>query len=209
MPQPSSRAGFAQKTKPRRFITEISFADDLQGHRASEIDVERFVSDPHCTATQLDRFPVFARHQLVVLKSFHRPFRRRPSCFLDRRLAGLNAADKTLAEHTDRTEFHRSRKLIAAARAGALGLFAHGSNRPSVAASARSNTTLAPSGAKSPGPAPSKLLSRSTSNCVFAYLSPSNHIPEQNSNRRLCPIHCTKRQIDRGGGSCRRLRCQI
>ena len=54
------RTGFAQKTKPRRFITEISFADDFQCHRASQIDVERFVSDPHRTATQLDRFPVFA-----------------------------------------------------------------------------------------------------------------------------------------------------
>src|SRR6516162_1176847 len=176
MPQPSSRAGFAQKTKPRRFITEISFADDLQGHRASEIDVERFVSDPHCTATQLDRFPVFARHQLVVLKSFHRPFRRRPSCFLDRRLAGLNAADKTLAEHTDRTEFYHSRKLIAAARAGTLRLFAHGSNRPSVATSARSNTTLAPSGAKLASTAPGKLLSRCTSNRVLSYTSALNRI---------------------------------
>ena len=28
-----------------------------------QIDIERLVSDPHRTATQLDRFPVFARHQ--------------------------------------------------------------------------------------------------------------------------------------------------
>ena len=63
------RAGFAQKTKPRRFITEIFFADDFQCHGAVQIDVERFVSDAHRTATQLDRFPVFARHQLIMLKS--------------------------------------------------------------------------------------------------------------------------------------------
>ena len=34
-----------------------------------QIDTERLVSDPHHTATQLDRFPVFAHHQIVVLKA--------------------------------------------------------------------------------------------------------------------------------------------
>src|SRR5262249_7785678 len=53
-------ARLAQKPKPRRFITEILFADDLQRHWASEIDVEGFVSDPHSPATQLDRSTVFA-----------------------------------------------------------------------------------------------------------------------------------------------------
>jgi len=47
--------------------------------------------------------------------------------------AGLNPAGKTLAEHADRAEFHRSRKLVAAARAGALGLRFHGSDRSSEA----------------------------------------------------------------------------
>jgi hypothetical protein len=46
------RAGFAQKAKPRRFITEISLTDDFQCHGAVQIDVDRFVSDPHRTATQ-------------------------------------------------------------------------------------------------------------------------------------------------------------
>ena len=68
------RSGFAQKTKPRRFITEISVADDFQCHGTVQIDVERLVSDPHRTATQLERFPVFARHQLVMLKSFRCPY---------------------------------------------------------------------------------------------------------------------------------------
>ena len=49
-----------------------SVADDLQRHRTVKIYVERFVSHPHRTATQLDRFPVFARHQLVVVKSLLR-----------------------------------------------------------------------------------------------------------------------------------------
>src|SRR5260370_32854544 len=62
-------AGFTQKTQPRRFITEVSLIDDFQCHRAAQIDVARLVSDAHRTATQLDRFPIFARDQLVVLKS--------------------------------------------------------------------------------------------------------------------------------------------
>src|SRR5271165_6609503 len=120
MPQLRRCAGLAQKTNPRRFVTEIFFADDFQCHRAVQIDVKRLVGDPHRTATKLDRFPVFARHQLIVLKSLHRLFR---SCRLDRifgsrRLARLNPASKALAKHADRTEFHRSRKLVAATQIG-------------------------------------------------------------------------------------------
>ena len=63
------RAGFAQKTKPCRLFAEIFLAYDFQCHGAVQIDVERFVSDAHCTATQLDRFPVFALHQFVMLKA--------------------------------------------------------------------------------------------------------------------------------------------
>ena len=54
------RAGFAQETKARRFVTEILLADDFQCHGASKIDVERFVGYAHRAATQLDRSPVFA-----------------------------------------------------------------------------------------------------------------------------------------------------
>src|SRR5215831_9720853 len=97
MPNAGRRTRLAQKAKPRRFIPEIVFTDDLQRHRASEIDVERFVSDPHRAATQLDRFPAFARYQLVVLKSFWWLVRCRLDRLLERRLARLNAASKTLA----------------------------------------------------------------------------------------------------------------
>src|SRR5271157_4843008 len=133
MPQLRRCAGLAQKTNPRRFVTEIFFADDFQCHRAVQIDVKRLVGDPHRTATKLDRFPVFARHQLIVLKSLHRLFR---SCRLDRifgsrRLARLNPASKALAKHADRTEFHRSRKLVTATRADASVLRVHRPNRPS------------------------------------------------------------------------------
>ena len=41
-----------------------------------QIDVDRFVSYPHRTAAQLDRFPIFARHQFIMLKSLPRLFRR-------------------------------------------------------------------------------------------------------------------------------------
>src|SRR5260221_13569834 len=107
----------------------------FKGPGAVEINVERFESDPNCTAPQLTRFPVFTGHQLIVLKSLHRLFR---CCRLDRilgsrRPAGLNSISKSLAEHAYRTEFHRSRKLTATVRAGALGLRAHGPNRPSAA----------------------------------------------------------------------------
>jgi hypothetical protein len=62
----------------------------------------------------------------LVLKTFHRLFR----CQLDRilgnrRLSGLSCASESLAKYADRTEFHCSRKLVTATRAGALGFPAH------------------------------------------------------------------------------------
>src|ERR1700722_4162001 len=100
MARPARRAGFAQKAKLCRLITEISLADDFQCHQASQIDVERFVSDAHCTAPQLDRGTVFARHERIVLKSLRCLFRCRLDRNLgDRRLTGFNPASKTLAKH--------------------------------------------------------------------------------------------------------------
>src|SRR6516162_3497833 len=133
MPNTGRRPRLAQKAKLRRFFAEISLVDDFQRHRAVQIDVERFVSDPHRTAAQLDRFSIFTLHQLVVLKSLHSLFR---CCCPDRflgsgSLAGLNRPSDSLAKHANRTEFHCSRKLIAAARAGASELRFHGPNRPS------------------------------------------------------------------------------
>src|ERR1700756_1597063 len=136
------RPGFAEKTKPCRFITEIAFTDDFQSHWAVQIDVECLVSDPHRAATQLERFPVFTRHQLVVLKSFRCLVRCRLECIPRRRLAGLNPANQSHAKHAHRTELHGSRKLIAAARAGSLGLRTHGPNRPPVAISASQNAWI-------------------------------------------------------------------
>jgi|SRR6516162_9155767 len=71
--------------------------------------------------------------QLVVLKSFRLLVQRRLNCFLERRLAGFNAASKTLTKHAHRTEFHCFREFVATAWAGALGFHVHGPNRPSAA----------------------------------------------------------------------------
>src|SRR5262245_13760467 len=126
MPNTGCRTRLAQKAKPRRFISEISLADDFQRHRAAQIDVKRFISDPHRTATQFDRSTVFARHQFIMLKALLHLYWCRIGRFLQRRLAGRNPASKTPAKHAD-----CSGKLITAARACALGLRAHFSNRPS------------------------------------------------------------------------------
>src|ERR1700736_5765472 len=132
MPQPRRSASFPQKTESCRLITEVSLADDFQSHWAVKIHVEGLVSDPHGTATQLDRFPVFARHQLIVLKSLYRPFRCRIAFILGMRcLAGFNPASKTLAKHAYWAEIHRSRNLVTATRASASVLRFHGPNRPS------------------------------------------------------------------------------
>jgi hypothetical protein len=134
--------GFAQKTEPRRFITKVPLADDLQSHGAAQIDVESLVCDAHCTPTQFDRFPVFAHHQLVVVIPLGWLAQYWFECIRSRRLTGLNATAKTLAEHAYRAEFHRSRHFITAARADAFGLSAHIPSRLSAAASGVNNTTV-------------------------------------------------------------------
>src|SRR5262245_59378815 len=75
----------------------------------------------------------------------------RPDRSLERKLAGLSPLGKTLAEHAHRAEFHRSRKLIAAARAGALGLRFHGSDRPSEAIKASQRAWISPSAGSGAG----------------------------------------------------------
>src|SRR5580692_637218 len=75
-----------------------------------------------------------------MLKSFWWLIRCRPDRLLQRRLAGLNPTGKTLAKHADRAEFQCARDFIAAARAGALGLRAHGPKRPSSGLLAEGNT---------------------------------------------------------------------
>src|ERR1700756_6013581 len=107
MSQPRSCACFTQKAKSRRFITDVPLTDDLQCDGATQIDIERLVSDPHRAATQLNRFPVFTHHQLVVVKSLRCPLlRRRVDRLLERRCAGLRCARESPAKHADWTELH-------------------------------------------------------------------------------------------------------
>src|SRR5215468_456480 len=130
------RPRFPQETKPGRLVTEISLADDFERHGTLQIDVERLVSNPHRTATQLDRFPVFACHKFIVVESLQRLFWCRLECIPRQRLGRLNPTGKTLAKQAYRTEFHCSRKLVTATQTGALGLRFHGSDRPSEATKA-------------------------------------------------------------------------
>src|SRR6516164_9654774 len=125
-----------QETKPGRLVTEILLADDFKRHGTLQIDVERAVSNPHRTATQLDRFPVFACHKLIALESLQRLFWCRLECIPRRRLGRLNPTGKTLAKQAHRTEFHCFRNLVTATQAGASGLRFHGSDRPSEASKA-------------------------------------------------------------------------
>src|SRR5258708_25145006 len=118
-------ARLAQKTKARRLVSKIAFADDLQRHGTSQIDVERFVSDAHRAAAQLDRRPVFSQCKFIMLKSLRRVFRRRLDRIFRSRLAGLNFFIESLAKHAHRTEFHCPRKLTAAVRADVSRLRAH------------------------------------------------------------------------------------
>jgi hypothetical protein len=77
-----------------------------------------------------------------VVKSLRWLLRHQLECIPKRGLAGLNPASMSLAKNADRTKFPFSRKLIAAARAGALGPRTHGPNRPPVAISASQNAWI-------------------------------------------------------------------
>src|ERR1700742_838590 len=71
-------------------------------------------------ASEADSSTVFARPRSIIL-AVTPP----PSFNLTMMFVGLS-----LAKNADRTEFHSSRKLIAAARADPLGLSTHGPNLP-------------------------------------------------------------------------------
>src|SRR6516164_1221795 len=61
-------ARLAQETKSSRFVTQISFADDLQGYRIPEIDIERLVGDAHRPTTQLDGSASLVQHHFILVK---------------------------------------------------------------------------------------------------------------------------------------------
>jgi hypothetical protein len=61
-----------------------------------------------------------------MLKALSRLFRCGHERIIERRPAGLDPGSESLAKCADRTEFHRSRKLVTAALAGASILRFHG-----------------------------------------------------------------------------------
>jgi hypothetical protein len=63
------RPGFTQETKLCRFVTQVPFANDLQGHRTPQVDIERLVGDTHSSPTQLDRSAIVVQHHFIVLES--------------------------------------------------------------------------------------------------------------------------------------------
>jgi hypothetical protein len=69
MPNAGRRTRLAQKPTASRFVADISLVDHLQGYGTSEIDIERLVSNPHTTTTQLDRFASLVQDHFIVLES--------------------------------------------------------------------------------------------------------------------------------------------
>jgi hypothetical protein len=93
-----SRFAIVYSMDPKAHLKSGDLRRRLIEHGAMQIDVEGLVRDAHRTATQLDRFPVFASHQFILLNSWPHVFR---CCRLDhivgsRRLAGLDPPTKSL-----------------------------------------------------------------------------------------------------------------
>jgi hypothetical protein len=120
--------------------------------------------------------------QFIVLKSLQRLFRycRLDHFFGSRRLARFNPLSKTLTKHADRTEFHCSRKLVAATRTGALGFCAHCTNCFSAAIRDEKNTMRIPSSWELGHAAAGILLSCCTSIRVLRYTTVLDRVSEQN-----------------------------
>src|SRR5260370_32168522 len=76
-----------------------------------------------------DWCPVIALPHLIIFEALRDQFRRGLDRIFRNRLASYVPIE-SLAEHAHWTEFHRSRKLAAAIRAGVSALRAHGASRP-------------------------------------------------------------------------------
>src|SRR4051794_18940507 len=69
MAHASCGASFSHKASAHRFITQELSANHLQRHCASKIDVNRFVSNAHRATTELERFSIVARQDLVMFEA--------------------------------------------------------------------------------------------------------------------------------------------
>jgi hypothetical protein len=68
MPQAGRRAGLPQKPKPRRFIANIFFVNELQGHRTSEVNIEGLIGYTHRPPAQFVKGVVGATRKLVMVE---------------------------------------------------------------------------------------------------------------------------------------------
>jgi hypothetical protein len=59
----------AQETKPCRFVTQVPFANDLQGHRTTQVNVKRLVGDAHGSTAQLDWSAIVVQDYFIVFES--------------------------------------------------------------------------------------------------------------------------------------------
>jgi hypothetical protein len=117
--EPDVRSAIAQELViPLRSLVELVGAFDV---------IEKKGSGPfrgrRNQVIQIDVFkPVIgAQPHDVMLESLQCLFWCRLECISRRRLAGLSPISKSLTEHAHRTEFHRSRKLVAE-RAGSMSV---------------------------------------------------------------------------------------
>jgi hypothetical protein len=68
MTHTSCSASLSDKPPARRFVTDQSSAHNFQCHGTLKIDINRFVSDSHGTATQLKWPTVSAGQDLVMFE---------------------------------------------------------------------------------------------------------------------------------------------
>ena len=110
-----------------------------------QIDIERLVSDPHRTATQLDRSTVFGLEEFVMLKAQRHRFSRRRERRLARRRVRCRPRSERSAKHAKRAVFQPGGKLPATARTDASTFAIHGCSHPSAATSAAQSARISSS----------------------------------------------------------------
>lgn len=99
------RTRFSQKTKSREFVSEMLLADDFQRYRASEVDVDCLVSDPHGATTQFDRRSIAIPRQIIMLESMEPFFGWPHDSIVRQRLAEVDLTCQSPAKHANGAEF--------------------------------------------------------------------------------------------------------
>ena len=65
------RARLPQKSCPRGLLTKIFFVNNFESHRATQVDVNRFVGDAHRTSAQLKWPAILTERYFVMLEALH------------------------------------------------------------------------------------------------------------------------------------------